>query len=123
MGMYFGRARSNGLCAGDPIKLRGKNSVIVTMRFNFPRRIALDISACARSGGTDQAPADWQSWAERSADKHIVVEVPDPCPASHHIVNQIIGMPIIVKIGRTGKDPTARNGGTKDCRSCTISLD
>ena len=73
-------------CAlGDPIELRGKNSVIATIRVSFPLRVALAVSASVRSG-PDQAPAGWKSGAERGAEIHVVVEVPDPRPASDRIV-------------------------------------
>jgi len=83
---HFGRTRSNGLCVRRPIELRGKNSVIATIRVSFPLRVALAVSASVRSG-PDQAPASWKSGAERGAEIHVVVEVPDPCLASDGIVN------------------------------------
>jgi len=82
---HFGHTRSKGLCVGDPIKLRGKNSAIAAMRLSFPLRVALAVSASVRSG-PDQTPVGWKSGAERGADIHVVIEVPDPCPASDRIV-------------------------------------
>jgi hypothetical protein len=82
---HFGHTRSNGLCVGDPIKLRGKNSVIATIRISFPLRVALVGSASVRSG-PDQAPAGWKSGAEGGADIHVIVEVPDRRPARDYIV-------------------------------------
>jgi hypothetical protein len=82
---HFGRTRSNGLCVGDPIKLRGRNSVITAIRVSFPLRVALAVSASVRSG-PDQAPAGWKSGTERGTDIHVVVEVPDCRPARDYIV-------------------------------------
>src|SRR5213593_1777268 len=48
--------------------------------------------------GCDQAPAHRQSWTIRGANVHVVVQIPDRCPASGGIVKQIIRMPVNVKI-------------------------
>src|SRR6266576_4073452 len=94
-----------------PIKLGGKNSVIAAIRVSFPLRVALAVSASVRSG-PDQAPAGWKNGAERGADIHVVVEVPDRCPASDYIVKQIIRVPITVEVGRSHQYPPTRNGGS-----------
>ena len=77
--------RSNGLCVRRPYKASREEQRDRDDAACFPLRVALAVSASVRSG-PDQAPAGWKSGAERGADIHVVVEVPDPCLASNYIV-------------------------------------
>ena len=86
-----------GCALGHPIKLRGISKQRRSRRFSCrvsfpppacrPLRVALAVSASRSRSGPNQAPAGWKSGAERGADIHVVVEVPDPCLASDGIVN------------------------------------
>ena len=67
----------------------------------------LTISSCNKSItcwislGRDQAPTSGETWAVRGASVSVVVEIPDRCLPTGRIVNQIIRMPVIVKVGRS----------------------
>ncbi len=55
-----------------------------------------------------------------AADKNIVVEIPDRCPASARIEKHVVRFPVAVKIGGRQQCPTAGQGwaiGTADKRN------
>lgn len=68
--------------------------MIATIRVSFPLRVALAVSASVRSG-PDQAPDRWKSGAERGAEIHVVVQVPDPLPVKTRDMTQVIARSLL----------------------------
>ena len=53
----------------------------------------------------DQAPAGRKSGAERTTNKHVVVQIPDRRLTRRGIVKEIVWLPVAVKVGCTYQGP------------------
>src|SRR5205814_1382105 len=77
----------------------------------FP--ISYPVFASSFALGRDQAPASRQAWSQVTADKSIVIEVPNRCLPSSGRIQHIIGLTVRVEIAHCYKVPTVRKTPTE----------
>src|SRR5947207_15568836 len=71
----------------------------------FP--ISYPVFASSFALGRDQAPVSRQAWTIGAADKNVVIEVPHRRSLHSGVVERIIGLAILVEVGRTDRSITA----------------
>src|SRR5437763_16670600 len=65
----------------------------------FP--ISYPVFASSFALGRDQAPVSRQAWTIGTANKNVVIEVPHSRLLHHGTVERIIGLAVLVEVGRT----------------------